>query len=82
MSLTKEELMNEAYDAGLITLGAASISLIFVSKKVFNDSLDVSSTPIGVFKLAAAIAGGSMLIQYLQKQKVLPDDPFIKATST
>ena len=80
MTITKKELMNEAFDAGLITLGAVSVS--FVSKKVFNDSRGISSTPIGIFKLAAAIAGGSMIVQYLQKQKVLPDEPFRKTTTS
>ena len=80
MSLTKEEVMNEAFDAGLITLGAVGAS--FVSKKVFKDNLGVPFTPNGALKQAAAVASGTMLIQYLQKQEIIPDDPFKKSTST
>ena len=80
MSLSKEDLMNEAFDAGLITLGAVGVG--FVSKKVVKDGLGVPSTPVGVFKLALAVAGGSILVQYLQKKKLLPDDPVKKTTST
>ena len=35
MSITKEELMNQVFDAGLITLGAVGISM--VSKKAMGD---------------------------------------------
>ena len=73
MSVTKEELMNEAFDAGLITLGAVGVG--FASRKVIKDGLGVPSTPTGVFKLALAIAGGSLAVHYLQKKKLLPDDP-------
>ena len=71
--------MNEAFDAGLITLGAVGVS--FVSKKALKHSLGVPSTTQGVLKLAAAIAGGSMLVQFMQKKKWLPDDPFKKSSA-
>ena len=78
MSLSKEDLMNEAFDAGLITLCAVGVG--FASKKVVKDGLGVPSTPVGVIKLALAVAGGSILVQYLQKNKFLPNDPVKKAT--
>ena len=74
-----ENLANEAYDAGLITLGAVGVG--FVSRKAFKDGLGVPSTPMGIAKLAVAIAGGSLLVQYLQKKNVLPDDPVKKAST-
>ena len=76
MTITKEELMNQVFDADLITLGAVGISM--VSKKTMRDSLGVPSTGIGILKMTAAIASGTMLIQYLQKQKIIPHDPFKK----
>ena len=60
MSLSKEDLMNEAYNAGLITLGAVSVG--FASKKILKDGLGVPTTPMTVTKLAVAIAGGSLLV--------------------
>ena len=68
--------MNQVFDAGLVTLGAVGISM--VSKKAMGNSLSVPSTGIGILKMTAAIASGTMLIQYLQKQKLIPDDPFKK----
>ena len=79
MSLSKEDLMNEAFDAGLITLGVVGVG--FASKKVVKDGLGVPSTPVGVIRLALAVAGGSILVQYLQKKKMLPNDPVKKATT-
>ena len=80
MSVSKEDLMNEAFDAGFITLGAVGVG--FASKKVIKDGLGVPSTPVGVLKLALAVAGGSILVQFLQKQKFLPNDPVKKTTTT
>ena len=39
MSLTKNEVMNEIYNAGLVTLGAVATSV--VSKKLTKDDLGV-----------------------------------------
>ena len=76
--------MNQVFDAGLTTLGAVGISM--VSKKAMGDPprrrpsnpWSVPSTGIRILKMRAAIASGTMLIQYLQKQKLIPDDPFKK----
>ena len=78
--MSKEDLMNEAFDASLVTVGAVGVG--FVSKKALKDGLGVPSTPMGVFKLAVAITGGSLLVQYLQKQDLLPNDPVKKKTTT
>ena len=80
MSLSKEDLMNEAYDAGLITLGAVSVG--YASKKITKDGLGVPMTPMTVAKLAVAIAGGSVLVKYLQKKEFVPVNPFKKKTTS
>ena len=80
MSISKEDLMNEAYDAGLITLGAVGVG--FASKKILKDGLGVPLTPMSIAKLAVAIAGGSILVQYLQKKDLLPNDPVKKKTTS
>ena len=70
MTMSKEDLMNEAYDAGLLTLGAVGVG--FASKKILKDGLGIPSTAISIAKLVVAIAGGSILVQYWQKKDLLP----------
>ena len=74
MSLSKNDLMNELYNAGLITLGAVATSM--VSRKLLKNDLGVSSTTQRMLKLAAAVEGGSVLVKYLQKKDYIPDEPF------
>ena len=78
--MTKEDLMNEAYDVGVVTLGAVGVG--FASKKILKNGLGVPSTPMSIAKLAVAIAGGSILVQYLQKKDLLPNDPVKKKTTS
>ena len=74
MSLGKNELMNELYNAGLITLGVVATSMI--SRKLVKDDLGVTSTTSRVLRLAAAVGGGSILVKYLQKNNYVPEEPF------
>ena len=74
MSLSKNDVMNEIYNAGLITLGAVATSM--VSRKLMKDDLGVSGTTQRILKLAAAVAGESVLVKYLQKKDYIPDTPF------
>ena len=72
--LSKNELMNGLYNAGLITLGAVATSMI--SRKLVKDDLGVTSTTSRALRLAAAVGGGLILVKYLQKNKYVPDEPF------
>ena len=74
MSLSKNEVMNELYNAGLITLVAAATSI--VCRKLVKDDLGVTSSTQRILKLAAAVGGGSLLLKYLQKKDYVPDEPF------
>ena len=74
MFLSKNELMNELYNAALITLGAVATSM--VSRKLMKDDLGVTSSTQRVLKLAAAVGGGSALVKYLQKKEYVPNPPF------
>ena len=74
MSLSKNELMNELYNAGLVTLGAVATSMI--RRKVVKDDLGVTSTTSRILRLAAAVGGGSILVKYLQKKNYVPEEPF------
>ena len=74
MSFSKNELMNELYNAGLVTLGAVATSMI--RRKVVKDDLGVTSTTSRILRLAAAVGGGSILVKYLQKKNYVPEEPF------
>ena len=77
MSLEKTEVMNEIYNAGLITLGAVATSV--ASKKLVKEDLDVSSSARSILRMAAAVAGGSLLVKFLQKKDYVPAEPFKKS---
>ena len=74
MSLTKNEVLNELYNAGLVTLGAVVTSM--VSKKLMKDDLGVTSSTQRVLRLIAAVGGGSLLVKFLQKKDYVPKEPF------
>ena len=74
MSLSKNEVMNELYSAGLITLGAVATSM--VSKKLAKDDLGVTNSTQRILKLAAAVGGGALLVKFLQKKDDVPNEPF------
>jgi hypothetical protein len=70
----RKDFMNEAFDAGLITLGAVAVSV--VSKTFAGDNLGIPSSPKGILKLAVAFGVGAVGVHYLQFKKLVPDDPF------
>ena len=74
MSLTKEEVLNGLYNAGLITLGAVGVSM--ASQKLLKDDLGVTRSTQGVLRLAAEVGGGSVLVKFLQKKEYVPAEPF------
>ena len=78
MSLDKTEVMNGIYNAGLITLGAVATSI--ATKKLVKEDLGVSSSSRSILKMAAAVAGGSLLVKFLQKKDYVPAEPFKKGS--
>ena len=78
MSLTKEEVLNGLYNAGLITLGAAGVSL--ASSKLLKENLGVTRTMQNLFKMAVAVGGGSLLVKLAQKKDYVPSEPFTKSS--
>ena len=77
MSLTKEEVLNGLYNAGLITLGAAGVSL--ASSKLLKENLGVTRTMQNLFKMLVAVGGGSLLVKLAQKKDWVPSEPFKKS---
>ena len=76
MSLTKEEVLNGLYNAGLITLGAAVVSL--ASSKLLKENLGVTRTMQNLVKMSVAVGGGSLLVKLAQKKDYVPSEPFKK----
>ena len=78
MSLTKEEVLNSLYNAGLITLGAAGVSL--ASSKLLKENLSVTRTMQNLLKMAVAVGGRSLLLKLAQKKDYVPSEPFKKSS--
>ena len=72
-TVNKKELMNEAYDALLVTAGVVGLSL--ASKKVLGEKLTDASSLKDTAKLAVGVAV-TMLVKWAQDKKYLPVDPF------
>ena len=77
MSLTKEEVLNNLYNAGLITMGAAGVS--FATSKLLKENLGVTRTMQNLAKMAVAVGGGSLLVKFAQKKDWVPSEPFKKS---
>lgn len=74
MSFTKEEVLNTGYNAGLITLGAAGVSL--ATQKLLKENLGVTRTAKDLFRMAVAVGLGSLFVKFAQKKEWVPADPF------
>ena len=72
--MNRKEVMNELYDATLITFGAVSVSI--VSKKVLGQKLTMAENLISTLQLAAVVGLSSLAVKYAQDKKWLPTDPF------
>ena len=73
-TVNKKELMNEAYDAALVTTGVVGLSM--VSKKLLGEKLTDASSLKDTAKLAAGVATSTMFVKWAQDKKYLPVDPF------
>ena len=78
MSLTKEEVLNGLYNAGLITLGAAGVSL--ASSKLLKENLGVTGRMQNLVKMSVAVGGGSLLVKLAQKKDYIPSEPFTNSS--
>ncbi|CAB4007390.1 Hypothetical predicted protein [Paramuricea clavata] len=64
MTDTKKEVINELYDAALLTTGVVGVS--YLAKTVSGKSLGAPMTLEGAAKLAVAVAGSAFTIGYLK----------------
>jgi hypothetical protein len=70
MTDTKKEVINELYDATLLTTGVVGVS--YLAKKVAVKSLGTPMTLEGTATLAVAVAGSAFAIGYLKDKGYIP----------
>ena len=70
MTDTKKEVINELYDATLLTTGVAGVSNLV--KKVAGKSLGAPMALEGTAKLAVAVARSAFAIGYLKDKGYIP----------
>jgi hypothetical protein len=70
MTDTKKEVINELYDAALMTTGVVGVS--YLAKTVSGKSLGAPMTLKGAAKLAVAVAGSAFTIGYLKDKGYIP----------
>lgn len=70
----RKDLMNEAYEAVLVTVATVAISM--ASKKLLKQSLTDAKNLEDTAKLAVGVVAGTMIVKYAQNKKWLPVDPF------
>jgi hypothetical protein len=70
MTDTKKKVINELYDATLLTTGVVGVS--YLAKKVSGKSLGAPMTLEGTAKLAVAVAVSAFAIGYLKDKGYIP----------
>ena len=70
----RKELMNEAYEALLITVGVVGLSM--ASKKLLGEKLTDAQSVKDIGKLAVGVTASTLLVKYMQDRKWVPNDPF------
>jgi hypothetical protein len=70
MTDTKKEVINELYDATLLTTGVVGVS--YLAKTVVGKNLGAPMTLEGAAKLAIAVAGSAFAIGYLKDKGYIP----------
>ena len=72
--MQEKEIMNELYDALMVTAGVVGLSMI--SKKVFKEKLTDATDLSDIAKLTVGVAGSTSLVKWLQNKKYIPTGPF------
>ena len=70
--VSQKDMINDAYTAAVITVGAVGVSM--ASRKLLKNSLGVPETVNGAAKLAVAVGLGTLLVKTLQEKKYLPEE--------
>ena len=75
-TVNKKEMLNELYDAALVTRGVVVLSM--ASKKLLGEKITDALSLKDTAKLAVGVAASSMFVKWAQDIKYLPVDPFSK----
>ena len=59
--MNEKEIMNELYDATLVTVGVVGLSTL--SKKILKETLTDATDFCDIAKLAAGVAGSTLLVK-------------------
>ena len=70
MTDTKKEVINELYDATLLTTEVVGVS--YLAKKVAGKYLGAPMTLEGAAKLAVTVAGSAFAVGYLKDKEYIP----------
>ena len=70
--MQNKEIMNEIYDSVLVTAGVVGLSML--SKRLLKEKLTDAIDFRNAAKLAAGVAGSTLLVKYLQNKKYIPTD--------
>ena len=65
--MQEKEIMNEVYDSVLVTTGVVGLSI--VSIKLLKEKLTDATDLKDIAKLAAGVAGSTLLVKYLGNKK-------------
>ena len=65
--MNEKEIMNELYDALMVTVGVVGLSMI--SKKALKEKLTDATDFHDIAKLTAGVAGSTLLVKWLQNKK-------------
>ncbi|CAB4013374.1 Hypothetical predicted protein [Paramuricea clavata] len=71
---TKKEVVNDLYDAALLTAGVVGIS--YAAKTIMGKSLGAPMTFEGAMKLSLAVAGSSFAVAYLKDKGYVPKNGY------
>ena len=73
-SINRKALLNESFDALLVTTGIVCLSM--ASKKLLGQNLTDASSMKDIAKLTVGVTASTMLVKYAQSKKWVPEDPF------
>ena len=73
-TVNKKELLNEAFDALLVSSGVVLLSM--ASKKLLGEKLTDASTIKDIGKLSVGVTASTMIVKYAQSKDYIPHDPF------
>ena len=73
-TVNKTKLMNELYDALIVSAGVVVIFMVF--KRILGEKLTTVSNLRDTANFAVGVTPSTLLVKWVQDKKYLPVDPF------